>query len=346
MNADSFAQLLANPSRLHQLPYRELRSLLLDYPWCQTLRMLVALKSKMDKLDEAQADMEMAAAYAPNRQYWYQQISSDLAPEAINSGFVMQDDFLELMDLSELDTVEHNKQEDPGQVQLEISEKEQGTEPGQPEDWDSEHEPEPSPIEGVEQVEEDEAAVVIELFDEVEKEFETQQTETTPRDADDTTQPQGVQDGPAFWQPAIREACAMAALLETHWRTPSPVDHSASTEAKKEKDHPQPTTSPTDPEPKSSFSSWLRQFAAPHPLKDWREETHPAIAEKAEPQADIHAEKSVTESDELASETLAILLERQGQFQKAIEIYERLRLKFPEKSAFFADKIQELKNTL
>ncbi|BDS12434.1 hypothetical protein [Aureispira anguillae] len=52
---------------------------------------------------------------------------------------------------------------------------------------------------------------------------------------------------------------------------------------------------------------------------------------------------STTEDEEVASETLADLLALQGQKVKAIKMYETLSLKFPEKSRFFADKITELK---
>jgi tetratricopeptide (TPR) repeat protein len=48
----------------------------------------------------------------------------------------------------------------------------------------------------------------------------------------------------------------------------------------------------------------------------------------------------------VASETLAHLLERQERHDKAIEVYERLILLNPEKSAFFAKKIEELKKLL
>lgn len=55
------------------------------------------------------------------------------------------------------------------------------------------------------------------------------------------------------------------------------------------------------------------------------------------------AHKSVEENQSVASETLAILLARQGHADKAIEMYERLRLLFPEKSAYFAARIENLK---
>lgn len=52
---------------------------------------------------------------------------------------------------------------------------------------------------------------------------------------------------------------------------------------------------------------------------------------------------SNTINDAIASERLAELFSQQGHYDKAIEMYERLILKNPEKSSFFAPLIEELK---
>lgn len=53
--------------------------------------------------------------------------------------------------------------------------------------------------------------------------------------------------------------------------------------------------------------------------------------------------KSIAKENALETETLAIVLEKQGKFDKAIEIYEKLIIKYPEKSSIFAIRISELK---
>lgn len=57
------------------------------------------------------------------------------------------------------------------------------------------------------------------------------------------------------------------------------------------------------------------------------------------------AKKSVQDSDEFVTETLARIYAKQGNHSKAIRAYQKLSLKFPEKTAYFAALIEELKRT-
>ena len=53
-------------------------------------------------------------------------------------------------------------------------------------------------------------------------------------------------------------------------------------------------------------------------------------------------EKSAIESDDLITETLAAIYLRQKKYEKAQKAYEKLSLKYPEKSIYFASQIKEI----
>ena len=53
-------------------------------------------------------------------------------------------------------------------------------------------------------------------------------------------------------------------------------------------------------------------------------------------------EKSAVESDDLITETLAAIYLRQKKYEKAQKAYEKLSLKYPEKSIYFASQIKEI----
>ncbi len=55
-------------------------------------------------------------------------------------------------------------------------------------------------------------------------------------------------------------------------------------------------------------------------------------------------EKSTSESDEMITETLANIYFQQKKYEKALHAYQKLSLKYPEKSIYFASRIKEIEN--
>jgi hypothetical protein len=73
-------------------------------------------------------------------------------------------------------------------------------------------------------------------------------------------------------------------------------------------------------------------------------ETNPKIVSiKNAPVNPINIEKSTQDNSYLMTETLAKVYLEQKKYQKAIQAYEILILKYPEKSSFFADRISDIR---
>ena len=56
--------------------------------------------------------------------------------------------------------------------------------------------------------------------------------------------------------------------------------------------------------------------------------------------------KSLQPNDALNTETMALILERQGKLEKAVEVYMNLSIQNPEKNATFAARIEEIKKKI
>ena len=78
-------------------------------------------------------------------------------------------------------------------------------------------------------------------------------------------------------------------------------------------------------------------------IDDFLKTTERAIPEKNLKNNEDLSEKSWSSNDELMTETLAKVFVKQKKFKKAIEAYQILGLKYPEKNSLFANRIKEIK---
>ncbi len=85
-----------------------------------------------------------------------------------------------------------------------------------------------------------------------------------------------------------------------------------------------------------SFTEWLKTMKKVHPGQKVDSIVIDASVEKL-------AEKS-NEDAEIVTEAMAEVYESQGKFKKAKEIYQKLSLQNPAKSAFFAAKLEQIKD--
>lgn len=91
-------------------------------------------------------------------------------------------------------------------------------------------------------------------------------------------------------------------------------------------------------------SSFLEDIPNDMSFKEWMKSLRKTVNEPiVEPETvEELVEHSLDEDDDLMSEALAELLASQGNKERAIEMYEDLIIKFPEKKTFFALKIKDL----
>lgn len=103
MNLENFAEYLKYPSRLYQLPYEELKSLTMQYPYCANFHVLLLIKSKLEGHPDLEKNLARAATYSVDRKHLRKLMLEEELIPAESHITIGEDDVLELRDLFTLD---------------------------------------------------------------------------------------------------------------------------------------------------------------------------------------------------------------------------------------------------
>lgn len=350
MNAESFAAVLKEYAHLYQLPMEELRTMVMQYPYCHNLQVLLQEKAELDQHPDREKTLAKAATYAIDRKQLFKRLKlmREKRAEPKAAAYHLGEDFLELKDLTavqaDLEKIALGTYEDPSASQTMAIEPEPpsseipvASEPSLNSSWNGSWEGASG-----DDLDED-LSLQIDSLDftlnpianpngSVESSID-QNTPLPDQPSTSTTLPESTPDTPT----------PTPTLSHPHPIFPTPTPS-----------HPNPN--PIFPTPKKSFNSWSKsaqnaylQSSIQQLLQD---EYHDSPKNKHLDSVDSKNEvnkkawKSIVDGDSMASETWAQLLVAQKQYHKAIEVYERLMLLIPEKSSFFAAQIESIKNSL
>ena len=404
MNSENFHEYLKNPSKLHQVSYQELKSLVLQYPFSPNLRYLLMVKSMFDQNKDYDRNLTLAAMYTPDRKKLWKLVKQNGRLKEIKENYELNEEFLELKDLSSLEEMIENQSLDvedlagPKEMKLKgerpLPEDSLPKEKGDAEvlnflsddedlDFLEELVSEPDEVKGgtpapeVQNVEEtgerkEDTFDISQAADEpvgelssLEDLLETDQSvdEEDANRENQKLQPEGddleyiISEEEFLDEPTLTDAGDLADVQD-ETAQPEEVQPApqAAVAAPAEPGNPAPA-----PLPKDAFRSWrkelqpakssllsggLKNLPAQKKFDDTGEPEDDFEDDYPEEEAKHIAAQSVKEDSEIASETLALVLEKQEHFEKAIAMYKRLLLQNPEKSSFFAAKIRNLKNKM
>ncbi|WP_421799103.1 hypothetical protein [Haliscomenobacter sp.] len=339
MNAESFANLLKEYAHLYQLPMEELRTMVMQYPYCHNLQVLLQEKAELDQHPDREKNLARAATYAIDRKQLYKRLKlmrEKKAEPKAEASYHLGEDFLELKDLTsvqaDLEKIALGTYEDPSITQTMAIEPEPpssidgtaSTEPGLNSSWNGSWDGANDDLDEDISLETDSLDFTLNPI-----------SNPVPNVASDIV----VETEPPLDD--VSDSSTPSPSLDAEPDTPKPS-------------HPNPN--PVIPTPKKSFSSWskaaqsaylqssIQQLLQEEHLDPKKNKHIDSVDSKNE--VNKKAWKSIVDGDSMASETWAQLLVAQKQYHKAIEVYERLMLLIPEKSSFFAAQIESIKNSL
>jgi len=339
MNKENFTDYLKEVANLYKVSYEELKTLVVEYPYCQNLHHLLLEKSKLDDSEHFEANLHRAATYSSNRAHLFFKLQRLVQPLAQEESVLAREEYLELPDL-----------QNPGKELPQLIER------------SADNAPPP---------------LALTFIREDDHDLSSTRTPVSPPPSflpPDETEPVAAQEpkekkaskavtnppSPSNVEPLTFETIDAVAtalrVLDTNFFRPRIFKQGHSL-LRKGANHRHSKHTEEGPRPKASFPSWVQQFQPSHVklklselMEAKKHEDNKSSKKTKNAPVDVLIEQviaqSVRENQELASETLAELLTAQMQYTKAIQVYERLSLKFPQKSPYFAEKISNLKKLM
>ena len=342
MNVENFSYYLLDTSKLRELGYQDLQNLIDKYPYCQNLHYLICKKSHIEDHPDFEKWLQLAATYSTDRAYLYQLLlevdfEKDYTFETIDLDELVQHKEKENSALPtiEPEVVLHETREDA--IVSQTLAALQAKQANQPQD-SRVHLEDDEPLVTFSSLLND-TSEIIEEEQNIEIENDEELSSLVRINLDD-------EDDKVF-----NAEDEKGSLVDTSTLF---IDEKPITEE-----------SIITPLPKTAFNSYKNKvettaisdlpFANPEEMAEYRRRLEEKMSvehekrkkreekKKKESELVAFAEESLKEKEDNVSETLAKILALQGHKDKAIIMYEKLKLQIPEKSAFFAAQIESLK---
>ena len=321
MDKERFSTLLKDPSQVSNADIKALNEYRKKYPYFQSLYVVVAKALKDREHPKTEAFIKKAAIYSANRSHLKEIIEGDFKfPEKAASK--TQETAKKPVIQEEVKSTEKTPQAQPEAVQN----KAQAEEKAVPK---KEEKPEPKKEEVKQKLEKEKAE------DQSKKEEQAPKAQVNPNPtAQKKEEPKAAHSIDHTQEEQVKIDRDLAEIEAAKRRIEALLSGQVYDEDA-EKKSKKPVS-----EKKKNQIEIIEKFIQNEPQID-----RLRMAE-AEGKTDIEdlADKSLLKDEAFETETLAKLMVRQGKLQRAEDIYKKLSLKFPEKSAYFATQIEKLKS--
>jgi len=369
MNADNFADLIENPSLLYQVSYQDLKELTVQYPYSANLRLLLTKKCKMEGRKDFEKQLHLTATYSLDRNHLFEQFNAG-EEKAANGNYHIAEDYLQLSGLDtpsesappatdanilqqgDLEFVEPEVEEIPLVVDLTTSTEE-------PEATSEAVTDTQIPLKDLAKMD-DHKKDASKDGENLPKKSIIFIEDLIPSKKKEQPAPPATESSEEPASPSNESPDKSGLTLSESSKEPDapvsqeiPLEITEASRPIEQVAEAEPAAPPPAPMPKRSFASWAKEagpqrisikYVPKKPRKKAKGNESSSSKTKSKKEAPkAFASKSFKLHDDLASETLAKLHVKQGNFEEAIQIYERLCLIFPKKRTFFAEQIEKLK---